>query len=289
MDRLQVVLLVLLVGLAGCGGAAQQSPPTDTLTAVPVPAETPSPSPSLSSPDAGDSAGPTATATATGSVHWLVRNHQRGLDGRSLTVRLERTVLAANGTVVHQQWVDARVSADRNRYHVVTITDRGPERTRETLRSIGDGNGGTPGNALSGGPPAGVGPRYDAARRLLLPDPTLEDRLSTLLRAPSVSVVGQLDLKNYDVDVTTPVDPALIAAAEGVGTVENASLALLIDQRGLVRFYRFAYVTTVGGDRVTVVERGGFVRVGQTDLDGPATFLWASEGVRNDSATPTAG
>lgn len=281
MARPEVALLVLLVVLAGCGGTAQQSPSTDTLTAVPVPAEPPSPD--------VENRSPTATATATGSVHWLVRNHQRGLDGRSLTVRFDRTVLAGNGTVLYQQWIDARFSADRNRYRVETVTERGPERTRETLRSVGDGNERTLGDASVDAPLGGVGPRYDAARTLLLPDPTLEDRFSTLLRAPSVSVVGQLDLKNYDVDVTTPVDPAAIADAEGVDAVENASLAILIDQRGLIRFYRFAYVTRIGGDRVTVVERGGFVRVGQTDLDGPASFVWASEGVRNETSTPTAG
>lgn len=265
MSRHAPALVGLLVVLAGCGASTGGVPGTETLTAAPVPTETPLPS-----------AVPATATSASNATHPLVRNHRRATEGRSVTVRVDRTLRAENGTLLVRERVEGRFAADRSRFRIDSVATGRPTPTgaaRLTTLSETDRRP----------------PYVDVASELLPADPTLVDRLPVLLAAPTVEVVGQLDLKTYEVAVATPDDPGRIAALEGVDAAENASLRLLVDQRGVVRYYRFSYTAVVDGRRVAVVERVGFTRLGETELDAPTDVSWTEGAIRNATATPEPG
>jgi hypothetical protein len=275
MTRHAPALVCLLVVLAGCGATTGGAPATGTLTAAPVPTETPR-----------TTAVPATTTSPPDATHPLVRNHRRATEGRSVTVRVDRTRRAENGTLLGRDRVEGRFAADRSQFRIDSVTTGRPTPSGAERLTTLDG----PGPANDGDGSAGRldrrPPYVDVASELLPADPTLVDRLPVLLGAPTVEVVGQLDLKTYEVAVTTPVDPGRVAALEGVDAAENASLRLLIDQRGVVRYYRFSYTAVVDGRRVTVVERVGFTRLGETGLDAPTDFSWTDGTIRNGTATP---
>jgi uncharacterized protein YceK len=73
----------------------------------------------------------------------------------------------------------------------------------------------------------------------------------------------------YTIDTRVDGTPQF-AAREGLDSVENGSLSLTIDDRGLVRSYDLAYVGRIDGRRVSVTESVVYTNVSTTTVTGPA-------------------
>ncbi|WP_267639334.1 DUF7537 family lipoprotein [Haloarchaeobius amylolyticus] len=275
----RVFALALLVGLAGCGGLADTGTTRDPF--------------SVEQPTTGstDATGPGTHAVfdpdpardRVQNLDALLDSHERVLDGTGYRVTAVYRETTANGTLLRELIREGAYPPNRSRYlyHERAAGTRvGP--TQETQlfadghtvysrRSIGDRTEVTVLRDSDGTPfsPTDLGifrgqqtdllamafesVAIDEVERLGHSPRQVEDPLYRL-RGDSVRDRSQLSI---DADAS----------------VRNASLEVIVDSDGLVREFRFSYVTSRDGRPVRVTRRLVYRDVGQTSIERPG---WAA-------------
>ncbi|WP_435147693.1 hypothetical protein [Halobaculum sp. P14] len=250
---------------------------------------------------------PTATATPTpgpppgvgrGNVSvWVVTNaHEDALDGRSVTVRYRRTVVAANGTALATVTETRRRDGDALLYELRTgganpnavavpswnasvWTNGTWTATRRVFGERGppgeDGSGGAVRYGTVDGRPAWSGV-----------DGTGADLLRATLAPLTLEYAGTTTRGGERLFVLRATDAW---AADGYPSgVSNVSLAAFVTADGVVRSYRLRYDAVYGGVRATSTARFRVTGVGTTTVDRPAWVADAVAAAANGSQNVTA-
>lgn len=249
----------------------------------------------LSSPDARQTATETATPAPvpTASPSWRTANgidaerlattHDSALRGQSYTVRTERVVRYANGTLRARTERVGRVSANRSRF-AVTVRVRGPyapilsyeyRNVDVSFFSSGDRlfrrilrNGVA---TYETTPPD----TYDPPEQFfLLPQPGAIDEVFRAVTV-QVDVVSTEAGTRYRLTATGMTDSAAFAAARGVTDPHNVSLRATVGADGVVRRYRLRYEATFDGAPIRVVRSGTYEAVGTTTVHRPSWYAAA--------------
>lgn len=274
------LLVAALVVLVGCSGPADTAPPTETVTAAPVPTADP---PVRLAPGVtvGGVDDPVALAVA----------HRTALGGTTVTVRLEASRRYANGSLRWRRTATERVDATGRpvRSHYVgefegtpRYAGRSPEfgpfpdATRVERYSVGE-RGANRYRLRSGETWSVVGPSRPA--RLL--DPGLVPLFWAVdTRTTGVETCGGTTC--YRLEGDGVADRATLDRAfVGGETVDlrSVSVVALVDSRGVVHEYRLSFTAVeVDGTVIHGRESVRFTGVGETSVDRPAWYDEAAVG-----------
>lgn len=269
-----VLAVALAVVLAGCSFGPVAGTPTETVSPAPLP-ETAGLPPGVSK------AGVTAPRA-------LGEAHQVALRNRSVTLHSNRTVTAANGTLVSRLVVTVALAADRS--YRAQVGTAGPEAP-----------------VLLGRPPA-RGEYWSNGslhlRRLSRDGRTTHDRIDpdrafvgswrfwtttvayggVSTREPAIYYATAFDAIPTTVVDRRTVNGTVVVRLVGdrarstafsqldVDAVRNVSLVAEVDERGVVRSYRLSYLGLVDGEAYRVRWRIEHHRLDRTTVDPPA---WA--------------
>lgn len=272
MGRLwAVIAAVLLVLIAGCGGATSPTRQSPTVVSpAPVPTDEPNPTqrPRLA---------PGLATTGIVDALRLSEAHERYLRNRSETVRLTRTNRYPNGTLHDRTVQITRVAANRDRFHTILSVD-GP-----AARFFG---------------PGGRGEYWSDGERMLQllvrsnrtsysvtePEDYEPELSSSLIPSPGggrvyfLATLGSYRVTDrwytngttkYRVIATRVTDPDNIAASETVNNVRNVSLRMVIDERGVLRLFVLEYTAEGRGTTLNVRLTGEHRAIGSTTVDRP--------------------
>lgn len=272
------VLLAALVVLAGCGGLAGSTQPTRTLTPVALPTDEPTPTPV-------EELAPGLTAAGVASPFRIADAHAGLLGDASFTLRSVRTVRTANGSLRARTTLTGAFAPGRRRYHVVLTRD-GRDARFDRLEDFSDGRrvlrAIERNNSTSYTVVRGPGGEPAHPREVLFVDPIFPsyvERLLEAIEAARVESVGGGPARTYRVRATAVSKPTVAAAVEA-GAVENVSLTLLVDERGLVYELRLEYATELLDTPVRVTRRFRYSAVGATTVDRPPWYAAAVNATR---------
>lgn len=282
LGALAVALLLVLAGCSSLGGAGGSD-----RTAYDVPSRTPS---------VGGPGPPGVANDSVESPFLLVQSHVGTLSLDSFHVVRERTVRRPDGTVVRAERVDARVSTDRQQYHI-RVDRRGtavdPE-TRVVYASVRDGvrRGVRQATVIDARLEDGqvvsareIAREYGAViypEDVLGIDPNYRDRLYRYLTVTDDAVVRPLqpgvgpDLDattgtRYQVEALTTSDHRLLTVGPNE-TVANVSVRFVADERGLILEMVASYVVSRDGERLRVTERIAYPALGNVSVTRPDWF-----------------
>lgn len=254
---LQVSVLVVLVGLAGCGSLVGESTPT--LTPV------------------GSSTDGIPGLTSTGvDATALAESHEAVLSETNYTVSV-RERISQNGTVRRNATRYREVAAGARRYALTRVQRTSGFPSSALAPSIAYWYDGTSVVTRIGN---GSGARYDrypTSPPGPLFDPTSHEGIAGIFGA---FTLRQVETANGTIRLESTGFPRPQSAPTPsfVGTARNASLQALVSPRGYVESYRYEYeanATAVDGS-VRVTRRVQFRDVGATAVSRPAWTARAS-------------
>ncbi len=237
---------------------------------------------------------------ANGSVErpfQLVQSHVGALSLSSFAVVRERTVTAADGTVVNRRRVEARVSRDRQQF--LLLVERAGATVADSRRLV----------YASVGPDSSRGVRQDAvvsanvtaaggvssARRLTPGSGDVVYPTDVLSRDPTHRTLLYRYLSVADRVVVTPLAPGegpdadttagtryrvtarttqheRLLAPDANATVSDVSVTFVADADGVVVELRVEYVLVRGDDRYRVTDRVAYPAIGDVTVERPAWF-----------------
>lgn len=264
-----VVLLVVAAGCAGLGGSGGDGARTvaDRLEGTPTrttPATAATPATGTSPTDAPLPPGVTPDAADEVDERALSVAHYRALRNRSVTMREQQVVTAANGTVLGWYTVTARTNGSRQRYELANgganpdavgmvewenayWTNGSATVRRQTLA-----NGSAETTVRDGGPASAFGTAESVRSGRFA--------VETTLSGTELAYVGA-EARNG-----TPLH--LLA-----GTADDSRLTLRVTPDGVVRSFVYRTDARTNGTRVTVLRRFRVSDVGTTTVGRPA---WAA-------------
>ncbi|WP_424017869.1 hypothetical protein ACOZ4N_18665 [Halorientalis pallida] len=251
-----VATLCLLTVLAGCGGLLD-----DRATPEPV--------------ELGNASVPPGITADGVDASTLAANHDAVLGSTSYTVRVSE-VITSNGTVRRNATRDRWVApgADRYLFRRVQRTNGFPTSSLAPVLTYWyDGTAVT--QRIGTGADARVD-RFPTEPPGPLRDPTSHRGVARVLDAFELRPNRTLGDGPVRLTGVRFSDPESAPTPSFVGPPRNASLRAVVDGRGYVRSYRFAYDADASGvsGTVRVVRRVRFVAVGTTTVEAPA---WADE------------
>lgn len=251
-----VAILCLLAVLAGCGGLLD-----DRATPEPV--------------ELGNASVPPGITADGVDASTLAANHDAVLGSTSYTVRVSE-VITSNGTVRRNATRDRRVApgADRYLFRRVQRTNGFPTSSLAPVLTYWY-DGRTVAQRIGTGTTARVD-RTPTDPPGPLRDPTSHRGVARLFGAFELRPNRTLGDGPVQLTGVRFSDPESAPSPSFVGPPRNASLTAVVDDRGFVRSYRFAYnadASSVSGT-VRVVRRVRFVDVGTTTVEQPA---WVDE------------
>ncbi|SEN10107.1 hypothetical protein SAMN05216388_1001369 [Halorientalis persicus] len=251
-----VVALCLLAALAGCGAVLDGR-------ATPEPVEL------------GNASVPAGITADDVDASTLAANHDAVLGSTSYTV-LVREVVTSNGTVRRNATRVRRVApgGDRYLFRRVQRTNGFPTSSLAPVLTYWyDGTAVT--QRIGTGATARID-RFPTEPPGPLRDPTSHWGVARVLGAFELRPNRTLGDGPVRLTGVRFSDPESAPSPSFVGPPRNASLTAVVDGRGFVRSYRFAYDADASGvsGTVRVVRRVRFVAVGATTVEPPA---WADD------------
>ncbi|WP_435197119.1 hypothetical protein [Natronomonas sp. EA1] len=288
-----LALLALCVLLAGCGGFANGSQPTETLSPVPVPADPETPPPTSVTPTPtpdppGERLALGLTTAGVTDPFVLAGSHRSHLRNSSYT-RIETMRIEAGNTTLREWRRVTRVAPSGRPYHVVEVSeshpsypvsaanahleiwfDGGPALFRVGEEQV-DYRVGTTGDF--GGP---------------LPDVTGHDRLAALygeFTDWSVLTTTTFDGHLHILTSESSRGTAVLRPPLFLANVSDAEVRIAVRGDGRVQRHSLVYEATFDGEPVRVVRATSFENVGNTTVERPG---WYDE-ARNATTRPAGG
>lgn len=259
-----LALVVLLVVLAGCGGAGPSGGDTPTGTVTPAPV-----------PDDGavdrsrpDRLAPGLAADGVFDAGRLARAHGDRLAGRPFT-RSRTDTRRVNGSLRQRDETTLMYAAggDRFRYRLNQTTQRAEGVERSEIDRYADGTRVLVASRDANGTEYEVlaGPNGDAytPAQVFPRNATGEASLARLFRLVDVTVTDRRTVdgrRHYRVE--TP-------ARQDIPPLRNISLVATVTESGLIRDYRLSYDITRGEQRVRIVVTVAYDRLDRTTVEPP--------------------
>jgi len=259
MRRALPLALVLCCLTAGCGALGGGPDPgtagaTDAVTPAPV-----------------ERYPPGVTEETVTNASALLAAHERVLADESMTVRTTRTTTFSNDTLRRNVSATLRLAAD----HVSLAS--------ETRVRFGDGRTVT-GEGWANDSVGYTVSTIDEDRRYTRHPPREIDPRAQLTPALPL-FADQLTSENVTVDRVD--EPAFRITVDTLAPTDsrsaNASLSMLVTDRGLVREYRYTVDRPCGPNRCRTVTNTRFSGVGETTVERPA---WVASASANVTTTP---
>lgn len=276
MDRAIALALAGLAVLAGCGGFATDGADRQTVSPAPVPSESPTASPT---PTPAPTVAPGVTTRRLVDPVALAEAHAARLQATNYTVRVNRTVRHANGTLRNRRRKVTRVADQGHRYRrQITVEGRvAPPPLRSPPGRVEQWSNGVwlVSRVTAGGGTSyrTLDPRqYDQVRGYYRPLPNPD---ALVIRLSAVEThVRAADGGGYRVAATRLADPDRFALAERADDPRNLTLSLYVTPRGVVRAMHVEYEGTMAGEPVWVSRTVRYAGLGETTVRRPG---WVDE------------
>lgn len=255
-----IVALAVLCVLAGCNGLTGSD---TTPTTGQEPKVSPAPVPQSEFP-------PGVNDRTVTNVSELVVAHDNRLRGDSVTIRIQRTDMRPDGTVLTNRTTHFALGADHVSRNTKTVVTRGDQRRIQTQTWANESTmftriGVSSGSQIRESTPQKVQPSSQLKPSLSLVGDDLSAESVTITRSedgPTVFRIVANNIKPYD------------------ASHSNASLTMLVGEGGVIHEYQYVANRSCSGQDCRIVNRIGFTDIGETEIRTP-------EWIRNASSEVT--
>ncbi|WP_135854009.1 hypothetical protein [Halorussus salinus] len=287
----RVLALAVLVTTAGCTGAFDGGPATDT--ASPQTDETDSPTTETRTPVEDRSVPPGMSADGLADADALVSAHADALAGESVTFRERRVRRYGNETADRRWNRTVRTAANRSRFRVVTETENVPifGASEGRVAVFADGRRAyrrveTPNTSWSSAVRTASGD--PESPRNVAPDVARTDDLRVLLSALALDSAANArklgESGTYRLSSSELANPDLLASHLGVSSVRNVSFVGIVTPNGTLAEYRLTFAGEEDGTQVRGTSLVEYARLGETTVETPAWYDEARR--RTDGENP---